>query len=932
MISLELLYNNTNDGLDIIHWIYPQAVEGKKFRIRTGGDSSPSCMLHQRKVTINGKQVDVWGVTDFGDDGWRNPVDLYMYDKGIGQDRFYEALQEIAEHFDVAETLSAKRNLPRIEKRQALPNEKDGARSWYIKKQASISDLAAMGRTVRQETLDDLGWHAVSWITSTKDGQTVIKHSTDDYPIFIRECIIKDADNNSPAESFYRIYEPYNSDKNFRFQIYPTGSRPKNYINGIYELKKAYNKHNARRREEHEADEKKKDKEFKTSKLPCAAICSGERDALACLSMGVPPIWLNSETARLEESDINLILEYVKVLYYIPDIDETGIKEGRKNALRFLDVRTVWLPQELSRYRDHRGKPRKDLHDWIDLHPVREEFQDLLKSAMSAKFWVSGEKGISFDTYNLHYFLKLNGFSTYEYDENQEETELVKVDGYVVSKVLPKDIRKFLRRWAIQNIKEHEIINLILNSTRISVSGFEGMEEKQLGFTNYTATSQTFFFKNVAVIVTGDGIRLVKREDYNSTSFVWSDTVINHEFRKINEDFFTVNRETDKEGNPVFSIYINKVGSELMGYLINSSRIYWRKEMEERFDTKEERDAYAAEHKFDLEGEGLTDTEKAEQLQNFLNKVFVAGYLLHSYKDPSRAWAAYAMDNKVGEEGERNGGSGKSLFFEALSHLLPTVHVSGKDPKIFENNHTFERVNRKTRMVVIEDCAKNLDIENFYVRINGEFHVNPKNKQIFSISFTESPKMAFTTNYVPLSFDASSVRRMLYMSFGDYYHQKTDESDYLETRKVSDDFGHNILPPYSSKEEWNADINFLLQCERFYLSVCQENVIITPPMKNIIKRKNMAVMGDNFYDWASVYFAEGSWRLDKELVKDDVFQDCKAQANITKLTPNIFTRKLKSFVSVADWLEEFNPKSGKDGRIKKNCIEYIYLKSKDAAF
>lgn len=91
-------------------------------------------------------------------------------------------------------------------------------------------------------------------------------------------------------------------------------------------------------------------------------------------------------------------------------------------------------------------------------------------------------------------------------------------------------------------------------------------------------------------------------------------------------------------------------------------------------------------------------------------------------------------------------------------------------------------------------------------------------------------------------------------------------------------------------------------------------------------------MGDNFYDWASVYFAEGSWRLDKELVKDDVFQDCKAQANITKLTPNIFTRKLKSFVSVADWLEEFNPKSGKDGRIKKNCIEYIYLKSKDAAF
>ena len=193
------------------------------------------------------------------------------------------------------------------------------------------------------------------------------------------------------------------------------------------------------------------------------------------------------------------------------------------------------------------------------------------------------------------------------------------------------------------------------------------------------------------------------------------------------------------------------------------------------------------------------------------------------------------MDNKIGEEGECNGGSGKSIFFDALECMMPYVTISGKDPRIFDNAHSFERVTRQTRMVEIDDCAKSLDIERFYDRITGDFSVNPKNKTIYTLPFTVSPKMGFSTNYVPLNFDPSSQRRMLYMVFSDYYHQKTEENDYLETRKVSSDFGKNILPPYATEDEWNADLNFLLQCLRFYLSVAQENIMIVPPMNNIIK-------------------------------------------------------------------------------------------------
>ena len=932
-IDIRKIYEATNDGLDIIKWLYPQAEKGKKFRIREN-DDTPSCSLQKRKIGVNGKEMEVWGLTDFGDGGlWENPVNLFMYEENKSQNQFYEALQEIAQHFNVCETIDPKKNVPRIEKRPALPDEKDGTCTWHLKEQPTTTEQAVMGRTVKQSTMKALHWQAVDWVASTKGDTTTIKYSTDNYPILVRECIIKDADGSSPAEKFRKFYEPLNAEKQFRFRYYPVRAKPKDYINGLYELKCEHKAFNAKKRAEFEQDEKNEGKQYHEQKLAMTIICSGERDALCCRSMGVSPIWLNSETARLEEATMKEILNYVQEIYNIPDIDKTGISKGTELALRYPELKTVWLPNSLRTYRDHRGNPCKDLHDWMDLHPSVTEFFELLRDAKSAKFWVKGDKGLSIDTANLHYFLRLNGFSTFVDDYNKEEQLLVQVNGYEVTKVYARDVRKFLRQWVEDHVHDHEVLNLVLNTTKISSTGLEALRERHLDFTCHTPTSQTFFFGNVAVEVTGKEIKLVKRKDYSTSSYVWTDTIIKHNLKLTNEDFFSVTREEDDGGNPHMHVRINnKESSFLMGYFINSSRLYWRKEMEIPFSTKSERDAYAAAHKFDLEGEGLTPEEKEEQLQNFLNKVFAAGYMLHNYKDPSKPWAAYAMDNKIAEEeGECNGGSGKSLFFKAIECMMPYVTISGKDPRLFENPHTFERVTRQTNLVEIDDCHKNLDVERFYDRLTGDFTVNPKNKTIYTIPFTASPKMGFSSNYVPLSFDASSQRRMLYMVFSDYYHQKTEENNYLETRKVSDDFGKNILPPYATEEEWNADVNFLLQCLRFYLSICQENIMIVPPMKNIIARKNMAVMGDNFREWASDYFSKDSGNLDKKLVKRSVFEICRSETNLPKMTSNTFTKKLCEFAKWADWIEELNPAEycNSDGRIKSNGVEYIYLRSKE---
>ena len=143
MIDIKKMYEATNYGLEIIKWLYPQAEVGKKFRVRENDDDkTPSSSLQKRKVKVKGVEIEVWGLTDFGgDSSWRNPIDLYMWEKGQSQEQFYEATQEIAQNFNICETVDIKKNIPKIEKRAALPEEKNETRIWKVKEQATVESL-----------------------------------------------------------------------------------------------------------------------------------------------------------------------------------------------------------------------------------------------------------------------------------------------------------------------------------------------------------------------------------------------------------------------------------------------------------------------------------------------------------------------------------------------------------------------------------------------------------------------------------------------------------------------------------------------------------------------------------------------------------------------------------------------------------------------
>lgn len=914
MITAQNIFNATNGGLDIILDLFPQARiclnnTKAKFKKRENEQTASAHII---------EKGGVWFLKDFGEPGkGKNAIRLYMEEHFMDEHRFGEACMQIGRKYNIKDELDKNVNMPKFVKRDANSDEPDGVVQFRLKDKFSPEELKLLGPQVTQETVDSLHWYSVEWIGTPKDRKITEKHSTDTYPIFIRECIIEKAHGDSPERKYYKQYEPKNTEKGYRFQYFPKREKEPDYMNGLMELKEAFDIYVERERKDWEGSHKETEP-FPESecKLPEVVLCSGERDALCVRSHGYHPIWLNSETAMLSGRQMEQLRKYAKIVYNIPDIDATGIKAGTELAKRFIDLHTVWLPMTyMSRYTDHRGKRLKDLRDWSDLRQTRQDFRNLLMTGKPARFWVereskNGRKSYEIDTEYLFHFLQLNGYYIL-HDENSDEPRFVHINDNIVKSVTPRDIRAFVRKWASGegNTQHHDVRNLILNTPRLSPLALEALQETDCDFTAFTPDSQMFFFQNGMANVTAEGIEWKPKQQRDFKNFVWEDNIIKHDYRQFNP-FFEVGISQDENGVFNYDLTIlDCFKSKFFGYLINSSRIYWRKEMETRFSTNEERAAYKSQHRFDIYGEGLDELEHDEQKMCLLSKMFALGYILHQYKSPDRAWALMAMDSKIGENDECNGRSGKSFFYTLLSILRRKVDMSGRSGNITRNDHWLDGVDQYTQLLQIDDLDERMPASFFYDIITGSMTVNPKNNHIFTIPFSKSPKIGFTTNYVPSDFDPSSDARMIYMVYSDYYHQQTNENDYLETRSIRDDFDKVIYSEAYSEEEWAADLAFAMQCVQFYLRVKRDypNLKLQPPMENIRTRKLKRDMGENFEEWAYQYFTADSGHLDTQLVKSDVYEDYKRYSGVTTVKMKSFTRKLRAFAEVCPYIYEIDP-------------------------
>ncbi|NCC99479.1 MAG: hypothetical protein EOL95_07245 [Bacteroidia bacterium] len=905
----------THDGLDIIRYYIPQSadvIEGKAkyFKMRSNEHTASACLK---------KFGDQWKITDFGDEARAvSPFEIAQQFECIP---FNQTLFLLAGRYGVENRLSETINKPKIASRIATGEEKEGDFSYTVKKEPSETDLKVWGPFVKKATLEKYSYYCLESYTITKKNdkgkiKTTTFTANDDYPIFMQDC-----------GDFQKIYKPLEPNKAYRF--FSHGTIPPDYVRGLRELKKAYEKMIADASEDNDPEKKKK--------LPEAIICSGERDAMNCAGMGYFPLWLNSETKGLSPKLYAEIMHMVEKLYNVPDIDETGIRRSRALALEYLDIYTIELPEWLRTYRDQRGRPRKDLRDFLELRPANAEFTKLLSVAKRCRFWDVTEttkgKRSDINTVYLLYYLQCNGFSKIK-DSATKLDKFVRINKYIVEEYEPAHIRDFIKNDLLRRNVDLTALNLFLNSKRTGQSLANDLFSVDIDFTKNTPTSRTLYFQNKSVVVTEEDAKEVNSDDIKT--YAWDINISPHQYKKLDPAFVFVPSADVMD----IGFEIKHTQSPFFCFLINASRIYWREEFEQRLSPVEEvNDRYRTDNKFTIFGPRLTKDEQGEQFLHLLNKMYVIGYLLHRYKFESKAKAVWIMENKLTEADESSGGSGKSFLINALKRigLSSVVSLNGRAKDLTGNKHLLDRVSSGTDILLVDDAERGFDFDFFYNMITGSTTINPKNEKSIEIDYKDSPMTVFTSNFPAPKDDGSTRRRILYTVFSDYYHEKTENNDYKETRCINDDFGFDLFSINYTADQYNADINFMINCLQFYLAEKRLNCTVTPPMDNVNKRINIAKMGNVFKDWAESYFSPEGDNLNLLLIRADLFKHFKDETgvNSNRWTPQRFSKALKAFCDNAEYIEELNPKCllNSQGRLVRKrgivTVECVYLKQTD---
>ncbi len=887
-ITKEEILEATRGGLDIILAYYPQAAPGiekkhHKFKLR-----------EEKTASANIRQLPDgnWVVTDFGGDQVkRNGIEIArLEDPILSNKNYYECLQYIAAKFNVAVGEKAAEIFkPQISKRKAKDDEDDGKWFFEYKTWPEVTDFelqtifADRIRADRKkeeliEVLKRYRCYALHNYSIVKNREVTTISSTDTYPIFCFD-----------EKTWQKIYQPKSLDKARRFISY--GEKPKDYLFGLSQLELIYEE--AKDRFEMEQEETGDDsrKEFK---LPEVINCTGGSDALNVAAMGYPVVWPNSESSIITHQQYIKIIGLTHKLFNLPDIDHTGKRQAHELALQYLDIFTIKLPETLKKTVDFRGNACKDVKDYLRYHG-RSAFSKLLDNACPYRFWDETRKfdkkgrftGSEYDVNNtyLYNFLAGNGFYQYKV-QNGTADIYIQITGNIVKEVTVKDIKKFINGFLEDRGYPNKLRNTFYRTTQLTGQSFENLPHIEIDFTDCDKSSQYLFFKNQTWHVTAEGIKTFRPGEV--ARYVWEHNVIPHNVSKL-DDFFTVSNNSAED----LDIVINNRDCLFFRYTINTTRMHWRIEENGREEIRDNGEKYLR--------TTLTPAEAREERLHLLNRIFTMGYMMHRYKDRSRAWAPFAIEAKMMDEEENNGGSGKSIFIKFPEELMRTVMVPGR----IDNSKTqfiFEKVDERTKWVYVDDCDRYLNYGFFYPYITGDWDINPKQTKSFNLAFASAPKLGFSSGYPPHNADSSLQRRLLYTAFSDYYHHGPNE-EFTEERSPRSDLGLNLFDDFD-EQDWNRFLNLAAQSLRFYLSSDEK---INPPMDEVTKRQLLSEMTEIFKLWADVYFSHESGRLNCEVPRDEAQEQFyKSQNTGRTWNAKRFGKSLRAWCKFYDYT--FNPK------------------------
>lgn len=927
-VKAEDVLKATNGGLDVILSYYPQADASnprKKFKLRTTEKTASATL----KKLGDGN----WVVTDFGGDGKpKNAISIVMEEEGVD---FKTAIKLIAEKYNVLpEERRVELLKPEFRTREADPEEEDGIWTFDVKdlteKELKVIFSEKVWEYAIQVSKGKAEEHlrkicakyyfrSLASYTVVKDRKATTILSTDTYPIFMFEVKLGD-------KLIKKIYQPLSLDKSKRFMYY--GGRPDEHIFGLSQCVKVYDELNPA--EYTSDDEEEQQKQRKEKKIDEIILCTGGSDALNVAAMGYEVVWLNSETAKLIGEQFKSIARLCHKVCNLPDLDITGKRTAHELNMVYLDICIVMLPASLAERKDWRGNACKDVRDYFKYHG-KKAFDTIVKASIPYKFWGQRPKydkdknviGYEYDVNNacLYWFLSQNGYFQFRTGGGQNSI-YISIKGNTVKEITSKDIRQFVNDFLASRNEDINLRNTFYRTTQLNSTSFENLPFIDVDFTDYDKERQFMFFANKTWEITKSQILEYKPGEVNR--YVWEEEVIKHRV-KLLDDFFTISHDAE---NDEYAIAIHNRDCLFFRYLINTTRMFWKVEEKGIEDKLPDGTQYIRKE--------LTDEERKEQDMHLINRIYSIGFLIYRYKDPSRPWAVWTMENKVIEDSVSDGGSGKSICSKFPRFFMKSETLPARDPRMTENKHLLENITEHTDYVLVDDCHEYMNFGYFYPMITGEWHINPKNTRGFTLGYAQGPKLNFTSNFAPKNADPSTERRLLYTVFSDYYHHGPSE-EHTEARTPKDDFGKNLFDDFTD-EEWNLALNFGAQCVKAYLNFEK----INPPMNNVTQRQLLGEMGEAFKAWADVFFSVESGRLDCFVLREEAQEDCIRKNNLKGWSAQKFGKAMKAWAKFKGF--KLNPKTlrNKDGRIIRKhktrdgsgnevetTKEMIYVQTKD---
>jgi hypothetical protein len=389
-------------------------------------------------------------------------------------------------------------------------------------------------------------------------------------------------------------------------------------------------------------------------------------------------------------------------------------------------------------------------------------------------FWTKTDKGhVIISRYKFQEWLHDNYVQLYFHNENSGAYRLVHTDNKKIKEVHAEDIKKYVKQELV-NHNHIDVMESVMKSTNsyFVPSFFEYIDKADVKIMHDKQDKCYFPFANKIVVITKDNISSINYGDIDE--YIWESQIIDKDI-KINTEF-----------DPLSSVFFK--------FLCKIS------------------------------------ADDAKRVQYAMTLI---GYILHSFKDPSKPYAPILAEETDDES--KGGGTGKGLFFQAIAKLIPVVIIDGKTFKP-DKNFAYQRVTLGTKLVIIEDCPKNVDFEKFYPTITEGITIEKKNQDELHLNFSESPKIAFTTNYTISNNSEHSRRRQRVLEFAPFFNSKNTPLDV---------FGHTFFTDWDH-DEWTKFYNLMFYCVKEYMEIG----IVQVDNSAKLKRKQIKQQfGEDFLDY-----------------------------------------------------------------------------------